>query len=246
MSASHPAPANWNQLIAQLPNPHLLQTSEWAQAKQPFGWTAHYRTWEDSSGKLEAAAQILQRSVRIPILSRELCMLYVPKGPLLKDWNDAGLRRRVLSGLRDEASALGAFFIKIDPDLNLGTGVPGEDGQENPRAQEFIGEMKAAGWRFSNEQVQMPNTMVIDLRKSQEELLAEMKQKTRYNLRLAERKGVVLRRGVPQDFPTLYQMYAETSVRDGFVIRSEEYYRAVWDSFYQAGLLIPLVAEVGR
>jgi lipid II:glycine glycyltransferase (peptidoglycan interpeptide bridge formation enzyme) len=39
-------------------------------------------------------------------------------------------------------------------------------------------------------------------------------------------------------------MYAETSVRDGFVIRSEEYYRAVWDRFYEAGMLIPLLAEV--
>jgi lipid II:glycine glycyltransferase (peptidoglycan interpeptide bridge formation enzyme) len=82
------------------------------------------------------------------------------------------------------------------------------------------------------------------LGKSEEQLLSDMKQKTRYNLRLAERKGVRVRRGGLADFPTLYAMYAETSVRDGFVIRSEEYYRAVWDSFFDAGILIPLVAEV--
>ncbi len=58
-----------------------------------------------------------------------------------------------------------------------------------------------------------------------------MKQKTRYNIRLAEKKGVTLRIGTPDDFDMLYKMYAETSVRDGFVIRDEEYYKTVWQLF---------------
>jgi lipid II:glycine glycyltransferase (peptidoglycan interpeptide bridge formation enzyme) len=228
-----------------LPYAHLLQTNEWAQAKEPFGWSAHYKTWQDESGNLVAAAQILQRSIRLPILKRDLRMLYVPKGPLLHDWSDAKLRSRVLGDLRELARSLGAFFIKVDPDLVLGTGVPGEaDAIEDRLSAGVLAGMQTAGWRLSNEQVQMPNTMVIDLRKSEEDLLAGMKQKTRYNLRLAERKGVQVRRGGPADFPDLFQMYAETSVRDGFVIRNEQYYRTVWDTFFNAGMLIPLVAEV--
>lgn len=238
-------PTPWNQLIGGLPQPHLLQTAEWARAKQPFGWTAHTQTWTAADGRLDAAAQILQRSQRLPLLGKSLSMLYVPKGPLLSDWGNAPLRRRVLADLRQKAQQLGAFFIKIDPDIPLGRGVPGEeDAQENPLAQEIIAELKAEGWRYSNEQVQMPNTMLIDLRRSEDELLAAMKQKTRYNLRLSERKGVRIRQGGPQDFPALYRMYAETSLRDKFVIRSEAYYRAVWDEFHAAGMLIPLVAEV--
>jgi lipid II:glycine glycyltransferase (peptidoglycan interpeptide bridge formation enzyme) len=58
-----------------------------------------------------------------------------------------------------------------------------------------------------------------------------MKQKTRYNIRLAEKKGVSLRIGTQNDFGMLYKMYAETSVRDGFVIRDEEYYQTVWQIF---------------
>ncbi|MCW5875608.1 MAG: peptidoglycan bridge formation glycyltransferase FemA/FemB family protein [Anaerolineales bacterium] len=239
------AEPNWNQRIAGLPQAHLLQTAEWARAKQPFGWSAHTHTWPGAGGEMAAAAQILQRSVRLPLIGKELSMLYVPKGPLLRDWGDAALRRRVLADLRQKASELGAFFIKIDPDIELGRGVPGEaDAFEKPLAQEIIAELKAEGWRYSNEQVQMPNTMVIDLGKSEDELLAAMKQKTRYNLRLSERKGVRVRRGGPDDFGVMYRMYAETSVRDGFVIRSEEYYRAVWDEFHAAGMLTPLLAEV--
>jgi lipid II:glycine glycyltransferase (peptidoglycan interpeptide bridge formation enzyme) len=58
-----------------------------------------------------------------------------------------------------------------------------------------------------------------------------MKQKTRYNVRLAKKKGVTLRIGTPVDFDMLYKMYAETSVRDGFVIRDEGYYKTVWQLF---------------
>lgn len=239
------APRDWNEQLLQLPNPHLLQSIEWAAAKHPFGWTAHYKTWRSPDGRLDAAAQILQRSFRIPKTGRSLCMLYVPKGPVLRDWNDEALRTQVLSDLRNFAQREGAFFIKIDPDVDLGTGLPGsETEKKNPVGESFVNELKSAGWRFSNEQVQMRNTMLIDLRGSEEELLAGMKQKTRYNLRLAERKGVVVRRGDRADFAQFYRMYAETSVRDGFVIRSQAYYNAVWEAFFASGLLIPLIAEV--
>jgi lipid II:glycine glycyltransferase (peptidoglycan interpeptide bridge formation enzyme) len=236
------APENWNKLIAGLPNPHLLQTIEWAKAKEPFGWTAHYKTWEER-GETVAAAQILERSISLP-LGKRVSMLYVPKGPLL-DWENAAVRDRVMADLRSFTKDLGAFFIKIDPDLAYGFGLPGEANERpNLVSNEVVDELKSMGWRLSNEQVQMQNTMLINASQTEEQLLAGMKQKARYNLRLAEKKGVVVRRGTPTDFSEFYKMYAETSMRDGFVIRSEEYYRAVWDQFYKAEMLIPLVAEV--
>jgi lipid II:glycine glycyltransferase (peptidoglycan interpeptide bridge formation enzyme) len=71
----------------------------------------------------------------------------------------------------------------------------------------------------------------VDLHLSEAELLARMKQKTRYNIRLSEKKGVGLRIGTASDLELLYKMYAETSVRDGFVIREEDYYKTVWKTF---------------
>ncbi|MGH2581506.1 MAG: lipid II:glycine glycyltransferase FemX [Anaerolineales bacterium] len=231
---------NWNQLISALPRPHLLQTEEWAKAKASFGWEAFRRTWEDETGKLIAAAQVLKRSIALPIPGRFVCMMYVPKGPLIADWRNKDLRERVMRDLVDFASEHGAFFIKIDPDIAYES----PPNEQSGLGAEFATELQSQGWRFSNEQVQMRNTMVIDLSKSNEELLAAMKQKTRYNLRLAEKKGVRIRHGNPGDFSLLYQMYAETSVRDGFVIRNEGYYRTVWENFYQSGMMIPLLAEV--
>jgi lipid II:glycine glycyltransferase (peptidoglycan interpeptide bridge formation enzyme) len=79
--------------------------------------------------------------------------------------------------------------------------------------------------------VQFRNTVVIDLTLPEETLMARMKQKTRYNVRLAQRKGVTVRRGSLADLDVLYRMYAETSLRDGFVIRDEGYYRLLWQTF---------------
>ena len=97
--------------------------------------------------------------------------------------------------------------------------------------QAVMSELKRRGWGYSSDQIQFKNTVLIDLNPSEEELLARMKQKTRYNIRLAEKKGVTVRVGTKDDLSMLYKMYAETSVRDGFVIRDEGYYKTVWEMF---------------
>jgi lipid II:glycine glycyltransferase (peptidoglycan interpeptide bridge formation enzyme) len=127
----------------------------------------------------------------------------------------------------------------------LGCGIPNTpDAQENETGRSVESDLKARGWQFSDSQVQFRNTVWLDLSGSEEELLGRMKQKTRYNLHLAERKGVCLRTTSLTDLPILYKMYAETSVRDGFVIRPESYYQKVWETFIQGQMAEGLIAEV--
>jgi peptidoglycan pentaglycine glycine transferase (the first glycine) len=259
----------WNSVISKLPNPHFLQTYEWGQVKAKYGWSPLYAVWT-SDGKFSifkgtdnfsfnadqclAAALILKRQVLNKGFAKRLSILYSPKGPLL-DWLDESLQNRVLNDLQSFAKKQGAIFLKIDPDVVLGTGVPGGEAEiKDPRGQKVIFELERRGWEYSSDQIQFRNTVLIDLTPSEGELLARMKQKTRYNVRLAEKKNVVLRIGTQEDFSMLYRMYAETSVRDGFVIRDEGYYRTVWEIFMQenAGTFErfgvptcePLIAEV--
>lgn len=233
----------WNALVGALPEVHVLQTWEWGQVKAAIGWQPLPYIWRNAQGQVSAAALILQRTIPIGGFAARLRMLYIPKGPLC-DWSDVRLRRQVLGDVGRLARQQGAFFVKIDPDVLLGMGVPGEaDAQENPVGQALLAEMQAEGWCFSHEQVQFRNTVLIDLKPDLETLLANMKQKTRYNIRLAERKGVTVRVGGEKDIPLLYRMYAETSVRDDFVIRDEAYYRWVWSAFFRAGMAEPLIAE---
>ena len=73
-----------------------------------------------------------------------------------------------------------------------------------------------------------------------------MKQKTRYNIRLAQKKGVTVRAGTVDDLPLLYRMYAETSVRDGFLIREEGYYQTVWRGFMGSSTFSPQPSAIHR
>jgi peptidoglycan pentaglycine glycine transferase (the first glycine) len=240
-------PGQWNILISQLPGTHLLQTWEWGKVKSQFGWQPNYLVWfrdndqyklstnhlpkYQKQKELSAASLILQRNIRIGGFSHRMGVIYVPKGPLL-DWTDYALRHRVLQDLKDFAQKHGAIFIKIDPDMELGTGIPGNVGSnELHLGVSVINELKSDGWIFSEEQVQFRNTVLIDLGPSVEVLLANMKQKTRYNINLAMRKGVTIRTGRSTDIDMLIRMYAETSIRDGFVIRNDTYYREVWNTF---------------
>lgn len=235
---------SWNRLVAGLPGAHLLQSWQWGAVKERFGWQPSYLFNQEANDRVESAALLLQRNLALPGIPWKPSVLYAPKGPLL-DWRDADLRRQVLGILGAESKRRGAIFIKIDPDVALGSGAPGEPGsQDDPLGAEIVADLQSLGWRPSDEQVQFRNTMTIDLTQPEEALLAHMKQKTRYNLRLAERKGVTIRVGTLADLPLLFRMYAETSARDGFVIRDEAYYHLLWTTFMEAGMAEPLIAEV--
>ena len=260
--------SNWNTLISKLPNPHFLQTYEWGQVKAKYGWSPLYAVWTDdkfsvisdqSSEKWSlitdsvpfgdhcvAACLILKRQIISNGFAARLSVLYSPKGPLL-DWTNESLRNRVLDDLQSFAKKQGAIFLKMDPDVVLGTGVPAsEDEVVDNNGQHVMAELKRRGWGYASDQIQFKNTVLIDLNPTEEEMLARMKQKTRYNIRLAEKKGITMRVGTKDDLPMLYKMYAETSVRDGFVIRDEGYYKTVWELFMNSSepTCEPLIAEV--
>jgi lipid II:glycine glycyltransferase (peptidoglycan interpeptide bridge formation enzyme) len=241
----HQDPGSWNAAIGGLPGAHILQTWEWGQVKARFGWKPTTLLWEDEEGCAQAAALLLERELGFSGAGGLLRMLYTPRGPLL-DWGNAPLRRKVLGDLANLAAQRGGFFLKIDPEVAAGTGVPDSPGApDDPLGEEILAELHTGGWRLSNEQVQYRNTYVVDLRPSEEELQKAMKQKTRYNIRLAGRKGVEVREAGPAELDLLYHMYAETGKRDGFTLREEAYYKTVWGTFLASGLARPLIAYVG-
>jgi lipid II:glycine glycyltransferase (peptidoglycan interpeptide bridge formation enzyme) len=160
-----------------------------------------------------------------------MCILYVPKGPLL-DPTETDLCAHVLHDLASLGRREGAILVKIDPDVELGRGYTGGDeDSEDPTGAAWTGLLKRGGWEFSDAQVQFRNSVWLDLSTPADELLKRMKQKTRYNIGLAERKGVAVRAGGKDDLAHLYRMYSETANRDGFVIRDEGYYLKVWKAF---------------
>jgi lipid II:glycine glycyltransferase (peptidoglycan interpeptide bridge formation enzyme) len=245
-------PGEWDQLISHLPDPHLLQTWEWSRVKSRFGWSASAAVWDSPGGAGQVAAgMILRRPIAIGRLGSGASMLYCPKGPLA-DWSDAATRDRLLDDLQQTAAREHAIFVKIDPDVVVATGIPsGLSSDQHEPGKAVMAEFMRRRWRYSAEQVQFRNTVLLQLAFSESALLERMKPKTRYNIRLAQRKGVSVRAGRPDELSMLYNMYAQTSLRDHFAIRDEEYYQTVWNTFMvepsaseNRPWCEPLVAEV--
>ncbi|NTW08170.1 MAG: peptidoglycan bridge formation glycyltransferase FemA/FemB family protein [Anaerolineaceae bacterium] len=233
---------DWDETFFINPGSHIFQTKEWAEIKSNYGWQPT-RLAIPFGNNGHANAMILERSQQLLPLLSPARVLYIPRGPIV-DWEQLDELPRLLETLERLALDRKAIFIKIDPEIVLGYGIPGEPGESNSSTAAKITELlKSRGWRFSKDQIQFQNTVWIDLVDDENFILAKMKQKTRYNIKLCQKKGVVIRRGGTRDLDRLFQLYAHTSLRDGFAIRERKYYLDVWMKFMNADMAIPLVAE---
>ena len=233
----------WDGCIKKFPDAHFLQTSLWAKVKLENGWVPFYLIWKDSQGNLYAGAMVLERTEKfMSIFSVKIH--YCPKGPLFTEKNKDAINE-VLKGLQIFSKKRNGLFIKIDPDFV--TEIQTEDIENtsflavDPDYPEIL---KINKWIESKEQIQFCNTIILSLEKSDDQLMKEMKQKTRYNIRLSERKGVQVRIGEMSDLERLFNLYAETAIRDHFVIRSKKYYINLWKRFIEAGLAEAIIAEL--
>ena len=227
----------WDGALLALPNPHVLQSWAWGEFKAHYGWKATRLLFVEGGRAVAAASVLERRPGRLPA-----AVLYVPKGPAL-DWSNCAARERVLAELEAWARRRRALFLKIDPDVYYPQDAPACGGRPDCAAA-LAEELAGRGWRFSSEQIQYRNTVLLDLEQTEEELLAGMKQKSRYNVRLAQRRGVTVREGSADDLALFYGLYAETAARDGFLIRPAEYYVDAWGRFLERGMARLLLAEV--
>ncbi|MDP2872475.1 MAG: peptidoglycan bridge formation glycyltransferase FemA/FemB family protein [Bacillota bacterium] len=206
----------------------FMQTLEWGRVKALTGWRSLPLILQDQHGKVALSALVLVR--RLPGLP--ISMFYAPRGPVL-DWTRpadqlAMILRAFAASARKLACRHRAVVMKCDPALPAA----------NAAAREA---MAAAGFRpgtasLSFEGVQPRFVYAIDLDRPPEDLLASFSAKHRYNVRLAERKGVAVRRGVAQeDMAAFYRLLQVTAKRDGFGIRTYPYYQAIWQEMGSAG-----------
>jgi lipid II:glycine glycyltransferase (peptidoglycan interpeptide bridge formation enzyme) len=212
----------WNRFVASSPYGHILQSWEWGEIKGKSGWRPLRLALLDG-GNVVAAAQVLVRSLPYGVGR----LAYVPKGPVL-DYTDRVLLDHMLAALRELAAAQRVISLKIEPEV----------AEPSPladllRTQGLVPALP----------VQMRSTIWVDLAADEEEILARQKQKTRYNIRLAERKGVEVRSATVDDLPAWYRMYEVTARRDTFSIHGLDYYRTVLDTLQPRGFADLLLAH---
>ena len=208
--------AEWRALLAHLPDPHVLQSWEWGSLKAQTGWQARRFVLPNS----DSAFQYLWRQ---PVPRLPLRVGYVPKGPIV-DWDDELAVERTLAAVEETARSTGCLFVKIDPDVD----------ETSLSGRRVVALLRARGWHFSPEQIQFKNTGITQLSVDEDVLLESFKSKWRYNIRLAERRGLAVRLGGEADLAAFYALYAETGQRDGFLIRPFAYYADIWRTYLAA------------
>jgi lipid II:glycine glycyltransferase (peptidoglycan interpeptide bridge formation enzyme) len=207
--------SDWNQFLAPHPSVHLLQTGEWGELKSAFGWKPVRLVNE------EEGVQILFR--KLPL---GFTVGYIPKFSVRADavLFSQELWREVDSICKDNR----AIFLKLEPDL-WQDDVPSPLPIINYRLQTSL------------HNIQPPRTLTIDIRGTDEEILGRMKQKTRYNIRLAEKKGVTVRAW--DAIESFHKMLLITGGRDGFGVHSCEYYQRAYDLLHPKQMGELLAAE---
>lgn len=196
----------WDELITANPDGgQILQSRAWGEFKRRWGWQPSY--WVAQAGGTDVAVLFLRR--RVPGLGE---VWYAPKGPGVVD------AAALVESLADHGPMRRAFLVKVEPEIEESAADPGA--------------WAAAGLRKSAGDVQVHRaTIVVDLDRDEDAMLASFKPKTRYNIRLAARRGVVVEPVAMTDanIATMYSLMSATSERAGFFLRTERYFREYWE-----------------
>ena len=193
--------SDWNRFLTSSPNAHLLQTGEWGELKAAFGW----KPVRVVHG--EAGGQMLFRTLPLGFT-----VGYLPK--LAISVQQSAVSQEFWREIDLVCKQNRAVFLKLEPDL-------WQDAATN--------QLRIPNHQFqiSPHNIQPPRTIIVDIQGSEEEILTRMKQKTRYNIRLAEKKSVTVRAW--DDIESFHKMMLVTGGRDGFGVHSREYYQRAYE-----------------
>lgn len=228
----------------------VQQTTFWSRVKKNLGWQVLAFDIEADS----------LPSGDVLILLRDVgggrSIAYSPFGP--ENLPDTDRRGEYLAALSSELQrSLGPACLFTRWDLPWISPYAGDEdrydsdgnwlGPPEARLRELrmnwgVGEV---GLRKSPSDILPPDTILVDLRGDEQALMARMKPKTRYNIRLASRKGVTVREGGPNDLELWQKLYQATTRRNGIVPHGLQYFQALATGQQSDAVLRLLIAEKG-
>ncbi len=190
-----------NKLASQEEYSQFLQSWEWGNFQESLGCKI-WRVGLKEGDKILAAATFIKKP-----LIKHLAYFYCPRGPV-GQINSHKILKTLLGYINKIAKEESAIFFRFEP-LYL------------TQRDLFI----------KTFDVQPSKTIILNLDKSEEELLAQMHPKTRYNIRLSSRRGIKVKEGDKNDFDVFWQLISETSKRDKFRLHARDYYQKLFNFF---------------
>ena len=194
---------------------NFQQSPEWAKVKS--NWINETVLAEDENGKIIGAINVLIR--KIPIFGN---IMYSSRGPIC-DIHDISVMKQLTDGIKELAKKYKAIVYKAEPDIES-------------KDEEFRNIVTNLGYKIKDDaknfrdEIQPRYVFRLDIKgKTEEEIFANFHSKTRYNIRLATKKGVIIKEGNREDLKEFHKIMVETGARDGFIIRQLSYFEKMYD-----------------
>lgn len=194
---------------------NFQQSLEWGKVKS--FWKNEVILAENEKGEIIGSLSVLIR--KIPLFGN---LMYSSRGPVC-DIHKEEVLKQLTKGAEELAKKYHAMVLKIEPDIKS------ED-------KDFRNIMTKLGYKIKDdaknfrEEIQPRYVFRLPIKgKTQEEVFALFHSKTRYNIRLATKKGVTVKEGTKEDLKEFHKIMVETGSRDGFIIRPLEYFEKMYD-----------------
>lgn len=219
----------WNQFILEQ-NGSFLQSFEWGEFQESVGRRV-FRFFEKKSalseaphlraseGRVEGSAWLAQFIENtIPVIKKKYW--YCPKGPTMSRTIRGQEFRDIIQNLIVEVKKISPqniIFFRLGPEWGIGQGIEKK--------------LLKMGFKQLSYDIEPSQTLILDITKSEEELLAQMHEKWRYNIRLAQKKGVQIQILSSKDsdfeeyFERFYKLLEDTCRRQGIKHHPREYYK---------------------
>lgn len=185
---------------------HPLQLWGWGDTKAAHHWKVD-RVLVREDDNIIGLAQLLIRSLPLPFRA----LVYVPRGPV----SDGTHRQATLEALASYAKQThGAVAIAVEPD--------------------WIDAAPLTDWTHSDNTILIPRTLILDLNRTEDELLADMTKKTRQYIRKSSSEAIEIRKvKTPEELKQCLEIYKETAKRAAFSIHDDQYYYDIFDKLGQ-------------
>jgi peptidoglycan pentaglycine glycine transferase (the first glycine) len=180
---------------------HPLQLWGWGEVKAAHKWNVD-RVLIKREGETIGAAQLLVRPLPLPFNA----LVYVPRGPVAEEDD----RVEVLDAIAGYAkTAYKAVAISVEPD--------------------WASMPEANGWKETKNTILIPETLILELSKTEDELLADMSKKTRQYIRKSGSETIEIRKAKREELSACLDIYRQTAERAGFGIHDDGYYYDIFD-----------------
>ena len=202
----------------------FLETHERCNFQQSIEWSKVKTSWkpeiilaEDEKGNIIGSLMVLIR--KIPFFGN---IMYSSRGPVC-DIHDIDVLKQLTDGAKELAKKYNAIVLRIEPDI------VSSDLEFRNIVQNLGYKIKDDAKNF-REEIQPRYVFRLNTKnKTEDELFKNFHQKTRYNIRLATKKGVQVKEGTREDLKEFHKIMVTTGIRDGFITRPLEYFEKMYD-----------------